>query len=357
MTAAGDSITSRAVLVTGAAGFIGFHLARRLLEDRVGVVGLDNLNAYYDVALKEARLDELRRFERFTFLKADIGERAAVDEAFGIARPALVLHMAAQAGVRHALENPDAYVRSNLTGFHNVIDAARAADVRHFVYASSSSVYGANTVQPFSASRPADHPVSLYAATKRSNELVAHSYSHLHALPCTGLRFFTVYGPWGRPDMALFRFTRAILEGRPVELYNEGRMRRDFTYIDDVVEATVALAKHPPAACAPHPGLDPPLDGGYAACAIYNVGRSQPEDLTRVVAVLERALGRTAAIVLAPMQPGDVAATFADTAPLERLTGFAPKVGIEEGIARFVDWYTRRYVGGSLRPSSTRAPA
>jgi UDP-glucuronate 4-epimerase len=206
-------------------------------------------------------------------------------------------------------------------------------------------------VQPFSASRPADHPVSLYAATKRSNELVAHSYSHLHGLPATGLRFFTVYGPWGRPDMALFRFTRAILEGEPIQLYNEGRMRRDFTYIDDVVEATLALAKQPPAARPPQPGHDPPLDGGYAPCVIYNIGRSQPEELTRVVSVLERALGRSARITLAPMQPGDVVATFADTAPLERLTGFAPKVDIEEGIARFVDWYKGQYGGGSERPS------
>jgi UDP-glucuronate 4-epimerase len=331
------------VLLTGAAGFIGFHLARRLLEHGRSVLGLDNLNAYYDVALKQSRLAELRRFDRFSFIQADVADRPAVDEAFARSQPKLVLHMAAQAGVRYALENPDAYVSSNLSGFHNVIDAARAANVAHFVYASSSSVYGANTVQPFQASRPADHPVSLYAATKRSNELVAHCYSHLHGLPATGLRFFTVYGPWGRPDMALFRFTRAILEGRPIELYNEGRMRRDFTYIDDVVTATLALAKRPPAPHPPTPGRDPPLDGGFAPCAIYNIGRSKPEELTQVVAVLERALGRKAQVVLAPMQPGDVAETFADTTPLSQFTGFEPKVDIETGIARFVDWYTRHY--------------
>jgi UDP-glucuronate 4-epimerase len=259
--------------------------------------------------------------------------------------------MAAQAGVRYSLENPDAYVASNLTGFHNVIDAARAAGVGHFVYASSSSVYGANTVQPFSASRPADHPVSLYAATKRSNELVAHCYSHLHGLPATGLRFFTVYGPWGRPDMALFRFTRAILEGQPIELYNEGRMQRDFTYIDDVADAVLALAGHPPAPRPPAPGHDPPLDGGFAPCALYNIGRSRPEPLMRIVEVLERALRRKAQIVLAPMQPGDVVETFADTQPLIRLTGVEPKIGIDEGIERFVHWYTRHYGRGSGHPA------
>jgi len=347
VTAARAETSETAVLVTGAAGFIGFHLARRLLENGAAVLGLDNLNAYYDVALKEARLAQLRRFERFSFARADIADRSAVDEAYVRARPSLVLHMAAQAGVRYALENPDAYVSANLSGFHNVIDAARAANVRHFVYASSSSVYGANTVQPFSTTRPADHPVSLYAATKRSNELVAHCYSHLHGLRCTGLRFFTVYGPWGRPDMALFRFTRAILEGRPIELYNEGRMRRDFTYIDDVVAATLAVANRPPSGEPPHPGHDPPLDGGYAPCAVYNIGRSQPEELTRVVCVLERALGRPARVELAPVQPGDVVATFADTGPLERLTGFRPKVDIEEGVERFVAWYTGHYGGGS----------
>jgi UDP-glucuronate 4-epimerase len=351
VTGSRDTSADCAVLVTGAAGFIGYHLARRLLEAGTPVLGVDSLNSYYDVSLKEARLAELARLPGFTFMRADIAHRPAVDEAFALVRPRLVLHMAAQAGVRYSLENPDAYVASNLIGFHNVIDSARAFKVSHFVYASSSSVYGANTVQPFSASRPADHPVSLYAATKRSNELVAHCYSHLHALPSTGLRFFTVYGPWGRPDMALFRFTRAILEGRPIELYNEGRMQRDFTYIDDVADSVLALAGHPPQPCPPSPDRDPPLEGGFAPCAIYNIGRSRPEPLTRIVEVLERALGRKAQIVLAPMQPGDVVATFADTHPLTRLTGVEPKVGIEEGIARFVHWYTRHYGRASGSPA------
>ncbi|MFO1089211.1 MAG: NAD-dependent epimerase/dehydratase family protein [Hyphomicrobiales bacterium] len=341
--------TKTPVLVTGAAGFIGYHLARRLLENGQPVVGFDSLNAYYDVTLKEARLRELRTLPGFVFQRGDLADRAAVDRAFETAAPRVVLHMAAQAGVRYSLTNPDSYVASNLVGFHNMIEAARLARIDHFLYASSSSVYGANVVQPFATDRPADHPVSLYAATKRSNELVAHCMSHLHGLPTTGLRFFTVYGPWGRPDMALFKFTQAILAGEPIEIYNDGNMRRDFTYIDDVVDGVLALLDKAPVPTAPVPGRDPPLDGGWAPAKIYNVGRSKPEDLMHVVSLLETALGKVAQKVMKPLQPGDVLDTYADVSPLADSVGYAPKVDIKDGIRLFVDWY-RTYYGNGPRP-------
>jgi UDP-glucuronate 4-epimerase len=321
-------------LVTGAAGFIGFHVARRLLADGHAVVGLDSLNDYYDPALKRARLDVLRGERGFAFEQIDLADRASVKRLFAEHRFARVVHLAAQAGVRYSIDHPHAYVDANLAGFVNVLEGCRHHGCGHLVYASSSSVYGANTKQPFSVEDRTDHPISLYAATKKANELIAHSYSHLYRLPLTGLRFFTIYGPWGRPDMAYFIFTKAIIEGTPIRLFNHGRMRRDFTYVADAARAVVQL-------------IDlPPQDGGEGAgppAKIYNVGNNRPEELTHVVAVLERELGRSAVREMLPMQPGDVTETFADVEELMRDTGFRPQTPIEEGLRDFVAWYRDHY--------------
>ena len=331
------------VLVTGAAGFIGFHVAKALLGRGDRVVGFDNLNDYYDVSLKEARLAQLRSHGAFSFVKGDLGDSGAVGSLFAGGAFDRVIHLAAQAGVRYSLTNPGAYVQSNLVGFMNVLENCRHAKVAHLAYASSSSVYGLNARQPFSVHDNVDHPVSLYAATKKANELMAHTYSHLYGLPTTGLRFFTVYGPWGRPDMALFKFTKAILAGTPIDVYNHGKMRRDFTYIDDIVQGVVRTADHVaeanPAwnASAPDPGTSP------APYRVYNIGNHTPVELDRFIAIIEDALGKKAVRNNMPMQPGDVPATCADVEDLRRDVGFAPATPLETGIARFLSWYKEYY--------------
>jgi UDP-glucuronate 4-epimerase len=327
------------VLVTGAAGFIGFHVAQRLLSEGRAVVGLDAINDYYDPALKEARLNILRRHPDFTFKKLNLIDRPAIAALFAEEQFPLVIHLAAQAGVRHSLNNPHAYVDANLEGFINVLEGCRHNGCKHLVFASSSSVYGANTKLPFSVGDNVDHPISLYAASKKANELMAHAYSHLYRIPATGLRFFTVYGPWGRPDMAMFIFARAILAGQPIRLFNNGNMRRDFTYIDDISQAVVRLLDRPPAG-DPNWRADRPDPGTSAApWRIYNIGNSQPEELMHVVSILEEHLGKRTVKELLPMQPGDVEATYADVQDLERDIGFKPATPIEDGIARFVAWY------------------
>ena len=331
------------VLLTGAAGFIGFHVAQRLLGDGHHVVGVDNLNAYYDPALKQARLDRLTPHSAFTFERLDVSDRAAIAAVFRRHRPARVVHLAAQAGVRYSLENPHAYVDANLVGFVNVLEGCRHHAVGHLVYASSSSVYGANTRLPFSVHDNVDHPLSLYAATKKANELMAHTYSHLYGLPTTGLRFFTVYGPWGRPDMALFLFTRAILEDRPIDVFNEGRMQRDFTYIDDIVEGVVQVLARPAAPDPTWSGDRPDPGTSQAPYRVYNIGNDRPVELLRYIEVLETCLGRTAKKNLLPMQPGDVPMTRADVEDLARDIGYRPRTTVEEGVARFVEWYRGHY--------------
>lgn len=323
------------VLVTGAAGFIGFHVALRLLRDGYSVIGLDNFNAYYDPALKEARAIELAHFPTFRLIRANLSDGPEMAALFDQYRFQTVIHLAAQAGVRYSLTNPGAYVEANLAGFLNVLEGCRHSGSAHLIYASSSSVYGANTKLPFSTADNVDHPVSLYAASKKANELMAHAYAHLYAIPMTGLRFFTVYGPWGRPDMAMWIFAKAIREGRPISLFNHGEMRRDFTYIDDVVEALVRLIPLPPradAAASYSPATSP------APWRVFNIGNSQPIGLGRLVDVIEAAVGRKAVREMAPMQDGDVKETYADVEDLARLVGFAPKTSIEEGIGRFVAW-------------------
>jgi UDP-glucuronate 4-epimerase len=330
-------------LVTGAAGFIGFHLANRLLDMGFTVVGIDNLNDYYSVALKKDRLKILQRHDRFTFVKLDLSDREDLDALFANNQFTHVINMAAQAGVRYSLENPLAYVQSNIVGFANLLEGCRHNRVKHLVYASSSSVYGLNTNMPFSVHSNVDHPISLYAASKKSNELMAHSYSHLYGLPCTGLRFFTVYGPWGRPDMALFLFTKAIMEDRPIQVFNNGHMKRDFTYIDDIVEGVVLAALKDPApnpewrGDAPDPGSSP------APYRLYNIGNNTSVELTSYIEALEKALGRQARKVMLPMQPGDVPETCADVDDLIRDVGFRPDTPIETGIERFVSWYRGYY--------------
>jgi UDP-glucuronate 4-epimerase len=327
------------VLVTGAAGFIGFHVTENLLRQGRRVVGLDSVNSYYDPRLKEARLEILRQHSRFSFAKLDLTDRAAVKSLFEQHRFPLVVHLAAQAGVRYSLDHPHAYVDSNLEGFINVLEGCRHGGCQHLLFASSSSVYGANTKLPFSVRDNVDHPISLYAASKKANELIAHAYSHLYRIPATGLRFFTVYGPWGRPDMAMFIFAKAILAGEPIKLFNHGKMRRDFTYIDDVSQAVVRLLDRPPQgdpnwrSDAP----DPATSG--SPWRIYNIGNNSPEDLIRVVSILEAEFGRSGVKELLPMQPGDVEATYADVSDLERDIGFRPATPIEDGIARFAKWY------------------
>ncbi|MEN6472563.1 MAG: NAD-dependent epimerase [Syntrophaceae bacterium] len=330
-------------LVTGAAGFIGFTLSRRLLEEGHTVVGLDNLNDYYDPRLKQARLSLLEPYAGFTFERLDLIEK---DRILNLIRDCgfdVVIHLAAQAGVRYSLENPHAYVDANLVGFMHILEGCRQAHIQHLVYASSSSVYGSNSSMPFSVHDNVDHPVSLYAATKKANELMAHCYASLYGLPCTGLRFFTVYGPWGRPDMALFKFTHAILNGQPIELYNHGRMQRDFTYVDDIIEGLVRIMNIVP---RPDPEWDnrhPDPGTSSAPYRIYNIGGSHPVELSYFVEVLEQAIGVKAMKEMLPLQPGDVVATCADARDLETITGFRPQVPIEVGIARFVDWYRTYY--------------
>jgi UDP-glucuronate 4-epimerase len=327
-------MSDQTILVTGAAGFIGFHVARQLLAEGRHVAGLDNINSYYDPALKHARLKILRENSRFRFVQADLADRPSIARLFAEHRFAEVIHLAAQAGVRYSIDHPHTYADANLEGFLNVLEGCRHNKCRHLVYASSSSVYGANAKLPFSVDDRTDHPVSLYAATKKANELMAHSYSHLYDLPTTGLRFFTVYGPWGRPDMAIFIFARAIIEGRPIKLFNHGKMRRDFTYIDDVTRVTSRLIGHVPKGGEGTAG---------APAQIYNVGNNQPEELMHVVTVLEKELGRAAIKDMLPMQPGDVMQTFADVGDLMRDVGFRPQTSIEDGIRNFVVWYRDHY--------------
>ena len=332
------------VLVTGVAGFIGSTLAHRLLERGDTVTGIDNLNDYYAVSLKRDRLARLTARERFTFLELDIVDRAKVADLFAQNKFDAVMNLAAQAGVRYSIENPAAYIDANLVGFGNILEGCRHSKVGHLVYASSSSVYGANTKMPFSVHDNVDHPVSLYAATKKSNELMAHAYSHLYRLPATGLRFFTVYGPWGRPDMAIFGFTKAISEGRPIRLFNGGNMRRDFTYVDDVAKAVVKLLDHPPRGIAKAADAAPDPGESAAPWRVFNIGNNQPEELNKIVTLLEKELGRTATKELLPMQPGDVYATFADVDDLAREIDFRPSTSIEDGIARFVSWYRAYHI-------------
>jgi len=334
---------SRRVLVTGAAGFIGYHLSERLLKQGDEVVGLDNLNDYYDVKLKEARLARLQESRAFRFLKSDLGDRTGVEKIWREVKPEVVVHLAAQAGVRYSLTHPHAYARSNLEGMLDVLEACRAEKTGNLIFASSSSVYGLNQSMPFSERDNVDHPVSLYAATKKANELMAHSYAHLYGIPCTGLRFFTVYGPWGRPDMAYYKFTQAILEGKEIELYGEGKMQRDFTYVDDIVEAVARLISKPAAGNQKWDGKNPDPATSPAPYRIYNIGNNAPVELARFVSAIEAATGKKAKIVKKPVPPGDVLATAARVDDLAEAVDFRPKTSIEDGMKKFVDWY-REYV-------------
>jgi UDP-glucuronate 4-epimerase len=331
------------ILVTGAAGFIGFHVARALLARGATVIGAANLNAYYDPALKDARLSRLAGQAGFSFHRLDLADRGGTAALFAEARPDLVIHLAAQAGVRHSITNPQDYIDANLVGFANVLENAVQNGVHHLAYASSSSVYGANTRLPFSVHDTVDHPVSLYAATKKANELMAHCYSHLHRLATTGLRLFTVYGPWGRPDMALFKFTRAILAGDAIEIYNDGEMRRDFTYIDDAVEAILRASFHIAAPDTSWTGAAPDPAASNAPYRLYNIGNADPVDLLTMIDLLEQALGREAKKTWLPIQPGDVPATAADVSDLARDTGYRPATPLKEGIGHFVAWYRDYY--------------
>lgn len=331
------------VLVTGAAGFIGAALVMALTRRGDEVVGVDNINDYYDVSLKNARLARLGALPGFSFDRLDIADRAAIASLFATRKFDAVVHLAAQAGVRYSIENPHAYADANLVGFLNVLEACRQGEVKHLVFASSSSVYGANGNPPFSENDSVDHPVSLYAATKKANELMAHSYAHLYRLPCTGLRFFTVYGPWGRPDMALFKFTRGILAGEPIPVFNGGEMMRDFTYIDDIVEGVVRVLDRPAAPDPAWSAASPRPSTSSAPYRIYNIGNNRPVRLLDFIGLLETCLGRKASLDMLPMQPGDVPVTAADISALEKLTGFAPSTPVEVGIARFVEWYRAYY--------------
>jgi UDP-glucuronate 4-epimerase len=337
-------MTTRLILLTGAAGFIGYHTALRLLERGDRVVGIDNLNDYYDPTLKQARLDRLSVYENFSFERHNIADAPAIAEFFARVKPETVIHLAAQAGVRYSLENPQAYIDSNVTGFVNVLEGCRHNGVKHLVFASTSSVYGVNTKQPFSEHQNVDHPVSLYAATKKANELMAHTYAHLFGLSVTGLRFFTVYGPWGRPDMALFRFTRGILSDQPIPVFNSGQMIRDFTYVDDIVEGVVRVSDMP---ARPNPnfnGDEPDPATSSAPYRVYNIGNDMPVLLLDCIAMLEECLGKKARMDFLPMQPGDVTSTRADVSELERAVDFRPRTPLREGISRFVQWY-REYYG------------
>ncbi|WIM05088.1 MAG: NAD-dependent epimerase [Candidatus Nitricoxidivorans perseverans] len=332
------------VLLTGAAGFIGMHVSQLLLARGDSVIGVDNLNDYYDVDLKKARLSSLTHYDTFSHVDLDIADRPGMAELFEGEKPDAVINLAAQAGVRYSLKNPHAYADTNLVGFVNILEGCRHNNVSHLVFASSSSVYGGNTRMPFSEHDNVDHPVSLYAASKKANELMAHTYSHLFGLPATGLRFFTVYGPWGRPDMALFLFTKAILEGRPIDVFNRGKMVRDFTYIDDIAEGVVRVLDRPPVANPDFAKDTPDPATSWAPWRVFNIGNHQPVELMAYIEALEKALGRKAEKNLLPMQDGDVPATHADTADLSALTGFQPAMPVEEGVRRFVEWY-RGYYG------------
>lgn len=331
------------VLVTGAAGFIGFHLSSRLLSQGHEVVGLDNLNDYYDVSLKQARLKQLEGHSNFRLVKADLADRPKMEEVFRNDQYERVFHLAAQAGVRYSLTNPHVYIESNLVGFLHILEGCRHAQVPHLIYASSSSVYGANTQMPFSVHDRVDHPVSLYAATKKANELMAHTYSHLYRIPTTGLRFFTVYGPWGRPDMALFLFSKAILAGKPIELFNFGKMERDFTYIDDIIEGVVRVGEKIPAPDPNWSSRNPDPATSSAPYRIFNIGNNNPVALLKLLDTLEQCLGKKGERRLVPIQPGDVPATYADVDDLMKEVGFKPATPIEEGVRRFVDWYRGYY--------------
>ncbi len=331
------------ILVTGAAGFIGAAVAGRLLARGDEVIGLDNLSDYYDVALKRARLERLQSQEGYTHVHADLADRGAIESMFAGHRPRRVVHLAAQAGVRYAAENPHIYVSSNVTGFLHILEGCRHHDVEHLVYASTSSVYGANTHMPFSEHDSTEHPLTLYAATKKSNEMMAHSYAHLFALPCTGLRFFTVYGPWGRPDMALFLFAKAILAGDPIPVFNHGQHSRSFTYIDDIVEGVIRVLDTPASASPAWDSNNPDPASSSAPWRIFNIGNRERVPLLEYIAVLERCLGRKAQMKMLPLQPGDVPDTVADVEELAHAVGYEPKVGVEEGVARFVDWYRDYY--------------
>lgn len=331
------------VLVTGVAGFIGFHLTKRLLETGHRVLGIDNLNPYYDPSLKQDRLARLEPAVGFTFLKLDLVDRAGMERMFSGERFDVVVHLAAQAGVRYSIDNPHAYVDSNLTGFLHILVGCRHSGVPHLVFASSSSVYGANARMPFSVHDNVDHPISLYAATKKANELMAHTYASLYGIPCTGLRFFTVYGPWGRPDMALFKFTRAILQGEPIDIYNHGDMQRDFTYVDDIVEGVYRVMSLAPEPDPAWDGTRPDPGTSFAPYRVYNIGGSHPVNLMHFIEVLEGTLGMKARRNMLPLQKGDVKATCADVLDLERAVGFRPEVPVETGIVRFVEWYRSYY--------------
>lgn len=331
------------ILITGAAGFIGFHLSKKLLDHSYQIIGIDNLNDYYDPSLKQSRLEILGKYNNFNFHKVDLKDKAAVDHIFETYQPTHVINLAAQAGVRYSIENPYAYVDSNLTGFMNILEACRNYPVEHLLYASSSSVYGGNKVAPFSTNHNVDHPVSLYAATKKSNELMAHTYSHLYAIPTTGLRFFTVYGPYGRPDMAYFSFTKDILAGKPIKVFNHGKMERDFTYIDDIVEGIVKLIDKAPTSNKDWDESKDDLSTSFAPYKIYNIGNNNPVQLMRFINALESALGKEAEKVYMDMQPGDVLRTYADVSDLERDINFKPSTSIEDGLKKFVEWYEEYY--------------
>jgi UDP-glucuronate 4-epimerase len=331
------------ILITGAAGFIGFHLSKKLLDDSYQIIGIDNLNDYYDPNLKQSRLEILGKYNNFNFHKVDLIDKAAVNNIFETYQPTHVINLAAQAGVRYSIENPYAYVDSNLTGFMNILEACRNYPVEHLLYASSSSVYGGNKVAPFSTNHNVDHPVSLYAATKKSNELMAHTYSHLYGIPTTGLRFFTVYGPYGRPDMAYFSFTKDILAGKPIKVFNHGKMERDFTYVDDIVEGIVKLIDKAPAPNKDWDESKDDLSTSFAPYKIYNIGNNNPVQLMRFINALESAIGKEAEKVYMDMQPGDVLRTYADVSDLERDINFKPSTSIEDGLKKFVDWYKEYY--------------
>lgn len=331
------------ILITGAAGFIGFHLSKKLLDHSYQIIGIDNLNDYYDPSLKQSRLEILGKYNNFNFHKVDLKDKAAVDHIFETYQPTHVINLAAQAGVRYSIENPYAYVDSNLTGFMNILEACRNYPVEHLLYASSSSVYGGNKVAPFSTNHNVDHPVSLYAATKKSNELMAHTYSHLYGIPTTGLRFFTVYGPYGRPDMAYFSFTKDILAGKPIKVFNHGKMERDFTYIDDIVEGIVKLIDKAPTPNKEWDESKDDLSTSFAPYKIYNIGNNNPVQLMRFINALESALGKEAEKVYMDMQPGDVLRTYADVSDLERDINFKPSTSIEDGLKKFVEWYEEYY--------------
>ena len=334
---------SKTYLVTGAAGFIGFHLSKRLLSEGCTVIGLDNLNDYYDVNLKKARLDILKKEQDFKFVLASLEDKQAIDQVFQENKIQIVVNLAAQAGVRYSLENPHAYIDSNIVGFMNILEACRHNKVEHLVYASSSSVYGANENMPFSTSDSVDHPVSLYAATKKSNELMAHTYRHLYNLPTTGLRFFTVYGPWGRPDMALFLFTKAILNNEPIKVFNHGEMERDFTYIDDIIEGVVRVTANPPKPNEKYDAKNPDPSSSSAPYKVYNIGNNKPVKLMEFIETLEKHLNKEAIKEFLPLQPGDVPKTYANVDDLINDVGFKPDTSIDEGIKKFVEWYRTYY--------------